>query len=368
MRELSKRPNRKKRGKKPSRRTVRDSQKPELVPLPDTRPRRVSASSRNCFKECRRRWKYDYVWKLKPKFKPLPMTVGIAGHKALEQWYKDVQNPKLFMKRAVRIKRAIARAEGVFIAIVRDPDNDYTKEQLTELQELRELLVKVLLHYFDFWEGKDVTPDRIVGIEKKYTVKIPGTNQWLTGVIDLIIRDRRGRLWLEDHKFVGSFTGVDALYLDDQMTNYLWLYFEAEGELPAGAIYNQIRKKIPGQPKLLKDGTAMSRANIDTTWTIYREALVEAGFDPSEYQEMKQKLEQARYFARDPIYRTPHELENFGTQLAAESREMATKKTILYPFPTYDCVWRCPYTLLCKCESEGGDVPNLVQATYERRP
>jgi hypothetical protein len=212
----------------------------------------------------------------------------------------------------------------------------------------------------------DFDPDLIVGIEERFKFRIPGTVSYLVGVVDLVVRDplKSDRFWVVDHKFVTTFTQPDALYLDDQMTTYLWGYGQANNINVVGAIFNQVKKSIPKIPTVLKSGKGMSRADCDTTWEIYQAALIEQGFDPNEYQEMKAKLAPKVFFRRDHVFRTRKELENFTNQIRMEAREMTSKNTPRYPSQTYDCTWRCPFTMLCKCESEGGDVHALARANF----
>lgn len=321
----------------------------------------VHVTERGIFKTCRRQWKYGELWHLRPKIDAFPFLFGTAFHKALEERYLAIQagDPIPVEAQQDAIRRVFKEeSKGVRL----------TFELKQELADLRELALQMVLRYDQYWKGRDYTKDQILGVEEKFKVKVPGTRVWLMGKQDLVIRNESGMPAPVDHKTFKTMASDQQLYLDDQMTAYQWLVWKTYKTAPGSAVYNQIRKAVPKVPKMLKDGTRMSVANIDTTWAAYQEELEAQGLDPKEYHEMKKKLMGNIYFTRTEAPRTLKELKNFEKGLVGEAREMCSPTTVLYPHQDWDCTWRCDYTALCKCESEGGDVDGLAKSLYRIDP
>jgi hypothetical protein len=203
----------------------------------------------------------------------------------------------------------------------------------------------------------------VVAVEKTITQKIPGTEVYLRGSPDLIVR-RKGRLWIVEHKSYVSFVDPRDLELDDQMTAYCWLVLKEYGQMPAGAIYNQFRKKIPKTPQLLKNGTLSKKKNIDTTYAKYVEAVKKYKLRKADYEDVLKKISFKEFYRREIIARSPRELTTFEENLKAEALEMTSVHTVLYPNATHECNARCIFTLLCKAENEGGDLASLIEHNY----
>jgi hypothetical protein len=319
----------------------------------------VHVTERGIFKTCRRQWKYSELWGLKPKLEAFPFLFGTAMHRALEGRYRaiatgspiDVQEQQELIKQVFK-----EETKGVKL----------TFETKQELIELRDLALQMILRYDQHWGGRDYTQDQILAVEEPLRIKVPGTNVFLCGKQDLVIKNESGMPAPVDHKTFKTLASDQQLYLDDQMTAYQWLLWKHYKTAPGSAIYNQLRKSVPKVPQPLKDGTRLSKQNIDTTWQIYKEAIKEHGFKVKDYHDMEKKLKGNVFFTRTEAPRTIVELQNFEKMLVAEVREMCSPKTVYYPHQDWDCTWRCDFTALCKCESEGGDVEGLSGSLYTR--
>lgn len=151
------------------------------------------------------------------------------------------------------------------------------------------------------------------------------------------------------------------------MTAYLWLVWQEYKEHPYGAIYNQLRKKIPCEPSLLKDGKRLSKdKSVDTTYEKYLEAIILNGFDQDDYSDILVKLaSEERFYLRELIARNRKELYSFETNLVKEYRDMTNPKLFIYPNPTSDCVYDCSFRTLCKVENECGDVQGIKETMYK---
>lgn len=309
----------------------------------------IHVTERQLFKQCRRSWQYAYREFLQPPVDPINASwIGRGIHAALAGFYRGNDILKSFH---YWLDKKLPQPE-------RDA---LTMEEFRNLQDIIELCETMLLGYVDFARRND--DFKVIAVEKALSAKIPHTKGRLVGTLDLLVR-HRGRLWIYDHKSYTSFVNPDKLELDDQMTAYLWLVWKTYGEVPAGATYNQLRKKIPAKPYLLKSGKSLSKdKSIDTTVQIYRGAILEHGFNIDDYQDILEKLSVNEFYRRELIPRSKKELESFEEHLTYEYREMSSKHTHIYPNPNEYCPY-CYYRNLCKAENEGGDVQSIKEATF----
>jgi hypothetical protein len=314
----------------------------------------IHVTERQDFKTCRRLWKYAYKENLKLPEDPLnALWIGRGVHAGLATYYRGgdpLAGFHIWLDKKLPPHKRDALDE----------------ESWRKLQEIITLSETMLTNYKTFAERNDAF--EVVAVETPLSVLVPGTKARLQGTLDLLIR-KNNHLWVFDHKTCASFVDQQHLDIDDQMTAYQWLVWKTCGEQPAGAIYNELRKKIPATPYLLKSGKSLSKdRSIDTTPDIYRKAIQENGFDESDYADVLARIGQNEFFRRTTIPRNKHELETFGKWLVYEAREMTSKKTPLYPNPNQlFCGW-CDYKILCKAENEGGDVKSLREALYVAEP
>lgn len=124
-----------------------------------------------------------------------------------------------------------------------------------------------------------------------------------TGVIDWVAREKAtGLIWIFDYK---TRANIDSDISEDynlQMAIYQKLLLDA-GLQTVGSVCFQIRSAAMAKPKLNKDGS-MSRSDLVCDWTSYVQALVEADLDPSDYLDMKVKLEAKKFFHFSRCYRS----------------------------------------------------------------
>jgi hypothetical protein len=297
-------------------------------------------------------WKYQCLEHLVPATESKnAMWAGRGIHYGLAEFYRSKKDP-------------VAGFEEWLHKVIPDPEwQSMWQDERDQVKTTQTLIHAMLRGYVDYATRQD--DFEIVAVEDPIRIKIPGTRIYLIGTLDLLVR-RQGQLWVIDHKSVAAFADSEYLDFDDQMTAYLWLVWQKYKEFPAGAIYNQLRKKIPAEPLLLKSGTALSKdKSIDTTRQVYLDTLLKYSFDPIDYADILTRLEQNEFYRREFAARNQHSLEFFSKQLADEARTMTTKGIPLYPTPSRDCTWACPYKALSRAESEGGDVEALKEALFK---
>ena len=107
------------------------------------------------------------------------------------------------------------------------------------------------------------------------------------------------------------------------MTAYMWLAQKSYPWPVGGAIYSEIRKKLPTLKK--RD---------------------------------EELLRQTR------VLLSPARIAQFERYLPFELAEMACPEEARYPSPSYDCSWSCEYFLLCRLLMEDGDLDDAKQNYY----
>ncbi len=319
----------------------------------------LSYSKIGRFKRCRQKYWWHDVERIRPKQRPAPPRMGTMAHEGVAAFLKGED-----------WKAAIADCFQKEIKGMPLEAIDYGEADL--VTEVLDRWIK----QFRYFRSPDEKLFRAP--EAKFEVIIPtpngtSTHTTLIGYWDLVINIPGEGLWIVDHKFTtGSLDGIfQNLELDEQWDYYLWALHQMYGERYKimGAIHNGIRLKLPGKPAVLKDGTRLSQAKIETDYETYMEAILESGFDPSDYQEMlnRLKLEPNRFNQTEWTYRSPEEIKQAGEELYWIAREVREAK---YPTRTRSvgrCSWDCPYKSLCICKWKGGDLESLIELDYERK-
>ena len=346
---------------------------------------RLSTTERQEFKECRRKWDLSSLSRqgLEPKRPATSLWFGTLIHYGLEVYYRNRDN-----EQAIAPWDAFEKACRESIEEIKESQGGLWEEQIQELEESIELGVAMLRNYVDWAEVVDFKDDtgfaKVIATEQEFAVPIQdpegnparfrdGNGQvwelWLVGRFDMVVEDYDGRLWLVDHKTSKDKLDPEILILDDQMTVYLWAAQQIFGKPFEGVYYNVLRKKLPTVPPLVHQGKQLSKAkNIDTTYEVYYAEIEKHGFDPSDYKEILEILENKpnTFFQREKVRRNQHEISMAGLMLYMEGIDMLNDPYI-YTNPTWDCRWKCDFKELCKAINRNDDVEWMKNAMFRKR-
>jgi len=315
----------------------------------------IRVTERAAFKRCRRKWKYQSLMELVPVAEPRgALWLGTGVHYGLEQYYRDKTDPWVATQAWLDMKLPELHLEEMW------------PEERAKFNDTTDLMASMLTGYVPFAQEHD--DFKVVGVEENLEVRVPATKVKLGGKIDVLTRrGPKSALWPMDHKTAAQYVDISVLEMDDQMTAYLWLVWQVHGEIPGGALYNELRKKIPAQPEPLVNGGLSKKKNVDTTYKIYLQAIKNNHLNPVDYADILEFLKNKPdgFYRREAVARTKYELEHFAQNLIPEARAMSSKNTPLYPSPTRDCSWDCQYRDLCLCETTGGDLQSLIDSLYE---
>lgn len=282
----------------------------------------ISMSEVSTFLACRRSWEWGHRQKLTLPGESSAVALGHAVHAALERWYRS--------------------GEGLPI----DHFHDYARETILDggdgLPADQYKLGLAMMTQYVAQYGEDPKADRDIAemlcSEQEFCVPIPETNGgWLMGTADGLFRDRRGYLWLIDHKTYSQPWNPALLVLNRQFVGYTWAfqllaqngalesYGVGRGERVHGLLFNGLRKQAAG-PRVTSP-----------------------------------------LFAREWVERSPIELLLFQRQLAVIYGEIADPDTAVYPSPSQSCGW-CDFQRPCVAKETGDDWKWMLDTLYSVKP
>ncbi len=354
----------------------------------------LSYSQMGSYNTCAKKYEYEYVDRLRLKKGAVQTSSlgdlvhnGIAA--ALKEQYELQEHPSglALDQRRVKLQNAAyiaikARAnaskhdmlvlDGDELPPVEDAWDDLAQDAyaitcnvLDELQLGRKYLVADV----EQWEYNDADGERIFRspLVEFYISTFLTDNARFSGVVDAVLYDvERQENILFDWKVRGRFTGYDVEVLNGQLALYQYVLNIAYDLEVTSSVLFQITAKAPQEPKVLKNGKAMSRAAIVSTWEIYKQALLDNGFDPEEYaDEMEPKLASVQFFSPVEITRVQATTQRFWDN-AIVFAETIEKQTAFPMALGYPCR-TCQFARLCAAKMLGYGKEEALE-NYEPRP
>jgi hypothetical protein len=351
----------------------------------------LRTSDRVTFRRCRQAW--DFGSKIRLNWDYVPgveaLDFGTAIHAGLETYYDPVR---------WRQDRLVVQQESIlaFVECMVDWRKRLKRsEQWDQLENdwhnLDELGRGMLNHFFiwapkhdTYWEPVKVEIEFEVPIPVPYGFSLPSDFYRVDGVlwrentpvvyqgrIDLIVRDTRNdKYYIVDHKTTGQFGSYEHLELDTQVSSYAWAIKKVIGIDVAGVIFQEVKKKAPVKPKVLKNGSLSRDKSQNTTPELYRLAVVEQGLNLAEYIDFINFLESSEneYFRRIQVDRTAKELDIVETHVLNEALDMFGDPRI-YPNPNRFNCGSCKFHDPCIMKQDGSDWEFFLEHSllYEKR-
>jgi len=194
---------------------------------------------------------------------------------------------------------------------------------------------------------------------------------------DRVVIDQHERIWGVDYKTAAQFDELN-LQTNPQAGAYDWgmdLFYTPAGYKPGGIIWQQHKKVVPVPPKLIYEGKPREGFSQDasqsTTYRLYKHALVERfGTIPEQYNGFLAMLGESqdfwgdRFIRRDYLRRNQVQREVEQSKIVAEALEMLDPGLVLYPNPTKDCSWDCPFKVPCLAMDDGSDYKFILEHEY----
>lgn len=144
---------------------------------------------------CHRLWYYGYILELEPIQKSVPLSRGTLGHAALESYFLAKRD----------LDRDPTRSDIVLKSAA------YTRllEEVNKNLEYSEVLADVQRALTYFFEADPFRNWTILEVEKVFMLKI-NDDLSVPIIVDLLIQDPHGDIWVVDNKFLYDFpSGVE---------------------------------------------------------------------------------------------------------------------------------------------------------------
>lgn len=323
----------------------------------------ISNSDRSTFKNCRRKWdltspnRQNWI----PNKRARPLWLGTLVHNCLEYFYRgDFLNARDALDYELTL---------------------YSEDDLTEFADEVSMAEVMLTHYSLVYPSSTVEPFDSLLTEFGFRVPLDEEGAFFAGTIDGVVRDRRtGRIGILEHKTFSRHKDYELHAIDDQTSIYPAVLNKLikEGLVPGvgreefcdHVIYNGLWKKVPGEVKLLKNGSLAKRCFSNTTPHWVRHKLKgsenKVPFDIDNIPELGHNI--SRFFPRFYIFRGEREQNLAIERLIGEVAEMRRPDLVLYHNPTTECSWKCGFIPVCTSMNEGLDTESLLQAHYIKAP
>lgn len=147
-----------------------------------------------------------------------------------------------------------------------------------------------------------------------------------------------------------------------------------------GFVYVQLTKEVPKLPKRLANGSLSVDKKQRTTYQLLRQELIkefgEVKKAPAKLIDFLNVLasqespEGDKFIRWDLVTRTREQKISTYNHIIAEAKMMIDPDLYLFPNPTRDCIWDCPFRDACLMMERGEEsqVKAWLEADFEKRP
>lgn len=319
---------------------------PAMLPDP-AEPHTWSHSRVNVWRRCPRKYHYRYIQKLKRKTPALPLKRGSWLHELIEVHYLggDWED---------RHDELTAKFMDLF------------EEEREEYGDLPGECSRIMRSYLSHYRREDAGL-RVIDAELDEMLPLPNGDTF-NFVIDLVVEDPDGGIWLWDHKTVGKFMPPEFMLIDAQLARYFWAAeFMGYGPL-RGVMFNEIITTAPTVPEVLKSGELTRRANLRSDVFTYMRAIRENGLDMNDYRDvlMRLKASSDQWFRRTRLPRDTELMERLMDELymAADEVRNAERNNAFPRTARKDCTWDCDFLDMCAVELMGGDASHIARTKF----
>lgn len=194
---------------------------------------------------------------------------------------------------------------------------------------------------------------------------------------DRVVIDKHDIIYGLDYKTAAQFDELN-LQTNPQSAAYDWslaLFYGPAGYTVGGIWWQQHKKLNPQPPKRVYVGKKNESFSLDfgqtTSFRLYKRAVKEYyGTIPQKYHEILGVLANAqdengdRFIRREVLRRNQYQREIEQQKIVLEVFDMLDPDLPLYPNPTKDCSWDCPFKAPCLAMDDGSDYQFLLDSEY----
>lgn len=288
-----------------------------------TEPMRVSNSSIQSFKRCRRKWWLTYSLGWTPHDRAIigPLALGSRVHKALEAMYVSGEDP-------VRAHARLVEAERESLLL------DYA--DIDKLESDAELGRIMLEGYVDWVEREGLDDGlEIIGVEQKLELPLLDNKVLLIGKMDLRAKNADNVRSVLDFKTSASFSDYDLVHLFEQGPTYWVLDRATDASDRIEAFTLRLLKKV--------------KRTARATPPFYEQFHVR--FNPFTMRSFWSRL-----------HGTLHDMVQVQKALDRGDDPL----TVVYPTPKRDCRWDCNFAGICGMFDDGSAVQQALEDNFEQ--
>jgi hypothetical protein len=311
---------------------------------------KLSNSKAKTWRRCPKKYEFKYVLDLESKFKDMGLALGSWMHDLLMHHYDG----RSWVERHKEL-------EQEFLLILEE-----AREDMGNLpSEAARLMKSYVRRYRE--EDKAFT---ILDSELDETMTLPNGLEFRF-IIDLVVEEKDGGLWLWDHKNLKKFMDPDFMLIDAQLTRYFWCAERIYEREFRGVLFNEIRTKAPTVPALLQSGRLTEKQSQDTDYFTYLRAIKKLGQDPADYADTLRRLraQPDRFFRRTRLPRDRPVTRQMMQELVMTAREIQrAEKSGSFPrTPEKACTWDCEFLEPCMVQLQGGDIDPIIKHSFRKR-
>lgn len=330
-----------------------------------------SLSAMQTWQRCEQRYYYSYVRKLRPIQRAIAPERGIVLHAYLAEYYQGLKNdaPPLAAHQAglatimLREREMKAAAATAFYSGLEDEAREYL--------DLVPSCISIADRYFRARGEQDADEYDVEFVEQDLSFKLsPGIVS--RSIIDLVLVSRdTGLRWLVEHKSTRSVPDSTVRLRDLQTLLYAHVLGRVGVHID-GVLWNYLRTKEPDHPHQNKDGKFSRAVSIDTTWEIYRKAVLDAGQPEDAYIDVKARLEGKELlvffprFERVIVADQDIMLEDYVREaLRMRQSRLRWQRGKERPIRTIqrDCTY-CEFYRCCEAAITGGDEEDVIRVKF----
>lgn len=344
----------------------------------------ISQSAATKFLQCEQQYYYAYVQGLERNDRQSAPELGTTLHDYLMGYYRGLYGgmgaDEAHNSGMLDIVASIPRIrQYVELALMGGAD-----QAARALAAIPKRALRIAEWYFEVRGHRDAQDHEVLLCEQKLRVQLTET-VYSTSRIDLVTRHRgTGMVYLWEHKSTENPPKADVHLWDLQTVLYAEVLQTHGYAAPDAVMWNYLRTIAPTVPEPLKqsevvDGVRVpkfSRArDIDTTWDVYKDALVAHGIDPTHYVDVASRLTNAEtriFFPRhEQIVRADasiilRDYIETGNEIERKRKRWATGDVSPIRTLSRNCQW-CDFKPMCLTVLTGGDETTTIEKKFIRR-
>jgi hypothetical protein len=286
---------------------------------------RLSNSELQTFKDCRRKWWFQYYRRLQPKYKDTTgaLALGSRIHAALDDYYSNGTPLLQSHANLVNAEKAMLLEEF---------------KDVSELEKEAELGHIMLEGYLQWVEENGIDAElEMISTEEQITAPLFNGEVELTGKLDMRVRRKAdGVRMFRDFKTVGGSLGdfANLAPMNEQILTYMLLESTKadESERSDGGIFTMLKK-------------------------VRRSAAARPPF--YDQIEVRHNIFTLRSFW-DRIHGTIADLMRVRKALD----EGENPAFHAYPRPSRDCKWKCPFFNVCTLVDDGSAAEQAISELF----